>query len=341
VARTEPDHHAATVTDRSETVLTDLPLAELERYRPDVDDPADFTAFWADQLTEARTHHLDVRTAPVSTPLRTVEVHDLRFSGYGGTPVAAWLLLPAHREGPLPAIVEFASYGGGRGRPHDRLVWSAAGYAHLIMDSRGQGSSSNEGVTADPQDLGHPAAPGYLTRGILDPATAYLTRLFVDAARAVEVARGLDAVDPERIGVAGVSQGGGLALAAAHLAAPVAAVMAAVPFLAHIRRAVDLTDEEPYAELASYCTTHPDHVPQVFATLAYHDVVNHARRLRAPTLLTTGLADVICPPSTVYAAANHHGGDVTVLAYPFDGHDGGGSHRVREELAFAATHLGP
>lgn len=322
-------------------MLTDLPLAELERYRPDVDEPDDFTAFWSDQLTEARTHPLDVQTTRVHTPLRTVEVHDLRFPGYGGTPVAAWLLLPAHREGPLPAIVEFASYGGGRGLPHDRLVWSAAGYAHLIMDSRGQGSSSNEGVTADPDDLGLPAVPGYLTRGILDPATAYLTRLFVDAARAVEVARQLDVVDPERIGVAGVSQGGGLALAAAHLAAPVSAVMAAVPFLAHIRRAVDLTDEEPYAELASYCTTHPDHVPQVFATLAYHDVVNHARRLRAPTLLTTGLADVICPPSTVYAAANHHGGDVTVLAYPFDGHDGGGSHRVREELAFAATHLTP
>jgi len=322
-------------------VLTDLPLAELERYRPHVEEPADFAAFWADQLTQARTYHLDVQTAQVSTPLRTVEVHDLRFPGYGGTPVAAWLLLPAHREGPLPAIVEFASYGGGRGLPHDRLVWSAAGYAHLIMDSRGQGSSSNEGVTADPQDLGYPSAPGYLTRGILDPATAYLTRLFVDAARAVEVARGLEVVDPERIGVAGVSQGGGLALAAAHLAAPVSAVMAAVPFLAHIRRAVDLTDEEPYAELISYCTTHPDQVPEVFATLAYHDVVNHARRLRAPTLITAGLADAICPPSTVYAVANHHGGDVTVLAYPFDGHDGGGSHRVRQELAFAATHLRP
>ncbi len=322
-------------------MLTDLPLAELERYRPDVEEPADFTAFWDDQLRRAGVHDLDVQTSRVSTPLRTVEVHDLRFSGYGGTPIAAWLLLPAHRDGPLPAIVELASYGGGRGHPHDRLVWSAAGYAHLIMDSRGQGSSSNEGVTADPQDLGSPAAPGYLTRGILDPATAYLTRLFVDAARAVEVARGLEVVDPARIGVAGVSQGGGLALAAAHLAGPVSAVIAAVPFLAHIRRAVDLTDEEPYAELASYCTAHPDHVPQVFATLAYHDVVNHARRLRAPTLITTGLADVICPPSTAYAAANHHGGEVTVLAYPFDGHDGGGSHRVREELAFAATHLRP
>lgn len=320
-------------------MLTDLPLEQLERYRPQLDEPDDFDAFWARQVTAARDHPLDVESVAVATQLRTVEVLDLRFRGYGGSRVAAWLLLPAHRDGPLPAVVEFASYSGGRGRPHDRLVWSAAGYAHLIMDSRGQGASSTVGVTPDPQDTGGPAAPGFLTRGILAPDTAYLTRLYVDTARAVEVARHHEAVDGERVAVAGISQGGGLALAAAHLGGPVTAVIAAVPFLAHLRRALDVTDEEPYAEIASYCTAHPDHLDQVFATLAYHDVVHHARRVTAPTLLATGLADVICPPSTVYAAANHHGGPVTVLAYPFDGHDGGGSHRVREELAFAARHL--
>jgi cephalosporin-C deacetylase len=323
-------------------MLTDLPLDQLERYRPEVPEPEDFAAFWAEQLAAARQHDLDVRSSRVAAGLATVEVHDLRFAGHGGAPVAAWLLLPAGAERPLPAVVEFASYGGGRGLPHDRLVWSAAGYAHLIMDTRGQGSSSTEGCTADPGDLGLPAAPGYLTRGILDPRTAYLTRLYIDTARAVEVARSHAAVDPTRIAVAGVSQGGGLALAAAHLAADdVAAVVSAVPFLAHIRRAVDLTDEQPYAELTSYATAHPDHVDRLFATLGYHDVVNHARRVRAPALVTTGLADTICPPSTVYAAANHLAGPRQVLAYPFDGHDGGGAHRVRAELRFLAAQFGP
>ncbi len=317
----------------------DLPLEELEQYRPQVAEPGDFDAFWQDQLATARSWPLSVERRAVTTDLRTVEVFDLRFAGYGGSSVAAWLLLPAHRQGPLPAVVEFASYSGGRGLPHDRLVWSAAGYAHLVMDSRGQGSSSTEGVTPDPHDTGAPAAPGFLTRGVLSPGTAYYTRLFIDAARAVEVARGLPEIDATRIATAGVSQGGGLALAAGHLDGGVQAVLAAVPFLAHMRRAVDITDEEPYTEIASYCVTHPDHVEQVFTTLSYLDVVNHARRLTAPTLLTTGLADAVCPPSTVYAVANHHGGTVRTLAYPFDDHDGGGAHRVREELRFAAQHL--
>jgi len=323
-------------------VLTDLPLDELERYRPTIAEPDNFDAFWAAQLAAARRHDLAVHTERVQASLQTVEVHDVRFRGHGGAEIAGWLLLPARAARPLPAVVEFASYGGGRGMPHDRLVWSAAGYAHLIMDIRGQGSSSTAGCTADPDDLGQPSAPGYLTRGILDPRTAYLTRLYVDTARAVEVARTHPAIDPDRIAVAGVSQGGGLALVAAHLTGDaVAALVAAVPFLAHIRRAVDLTDEQPYAELTSYATTHPDHVDRMFATLAFHDVVNHAKRIRVPALVTTGLADTICPPSTVYAAANHLAGPVQVLAYPFDDHDGGGAHRVREELRFLAAHLHP
>lgn len=320
-------------------MLVDLPLEELEHFRPTVAEPADFDAFWQRQLTALRAHPLDIQRSTVEAQLSTVDVFDLRFPGYGGSPIAAWLLLPAHRQGPLPAVVEYASYSGGRGRPHDRLVWSAAGYAHLIVDSRGQGSSSTSGVTSDPHDGGAPAVPGFLTRGVLDPDTAYLTRLFLDAARAVEVARSLEEVDPDRVATAGVSQGGGLALAAAHLDGHSRAVLAAVPFLAHFRRAVDMTDERPYAEISRYCLTHPDHLEQVFHTLSYLDVVNHARRVTAPTLLATGLADAICPPSTVYAVANHHGGQVRTLAYPFDGHAGGGSHRVREELAFAAQHL--
>jgi len=35
-------------------MLTDLPLAELRRYVPEVAEPADFDSFWSDQLDAAR-----------------------------------------------------------------------------------------------------------------------------------------------------------------------------------------------------------------------------------------------------------------------------------------------
>lgn len=321
-------------------MLVDLPLEELRRYRPEVAEPDDFDAFWRGQLATARRHDLAVTAAPVDAGLATVEVADVTFAGHGGDPVRAWLLLPAGREEPLPAVVEYLSYGGGRGLPHERLLWSAAGYAHLVMDSRGQGSSSSVGVTADPHDGGAPASPGYLTRGLADPATAYYTRLFVDAARAVDAVRHHPRVDAERVAIAGGSQGGGLALAAAHLADRPAAVLSQVPFLAHLRRAVDVTDEQPYAELTAYCRTHRDQVETTFRTLSYLDVVNHAKRATAPALFAVALADAVCPPSTVFAAYHHYAGPAELRVYPFDGHEGGGAHHQREELAFLSDHLG-
>jgi Acetyl xylan esterase (AXE1) len=94
------------------------------------------------------------------------------------------------------------------------------------------------------------------------------------------------------------SQGGGLAIAAAHLSGNVAAVIADVPFLAHPVRALEVTDSNPDNELAEYCKVNPDKAGQVFGTLAYLDVVNHAKRATAPALFSVVLADTITPPST-------------------------------------------
>lgn len=315
-------------------MLVDKALDELWDYRPHVHEPSDFDGFWAAQLDQAAEHDLDPVFDPIDVDLVTVEVADVTFTGHGGTPVKAWLLLPRERSGPLPAVVEYVGYGGGRGLPHERLFWSAAGFAHLVMDTRGQGSSWSVGDTADLGDGGAPSTPGFLTRGIADPATHYYTRLFIDAARAVDAARAHPAVDRDRVAVLGGSQGGGLALAAAHLADRPAAVSSQVPFLAHFRRAVEVTDTLPYREISRYCATHRDRVDAVFHALAYLDVVNHAKRATVPALFSAGLADPVCPPSTVFAAFHAYGGDKDIRVYEFNEHEGGGAHHVREELAF-------
>jgi len=194
---------------------------------------------------------------PVESDLRTLEAIDVRFSGYGGQPVRAWLLLPAHRSDPLPTIVEFLGYGGGRGSPLDWLVWASAGYAHFVMDTRGQGSVWLAGDTPDVEPAGsNPQYPGFLTRGILDPRTYYYRRVFVDAAMALGAAREHPSVDPARVIVAGTSQGGGIALAAAALDPTVRAALIDVPFLTHFRRALEVTDEAPYSELRHSLTIH-------------------------------------------------------------------------------------
>lgn len=318
----------------------DLPLDELERYAPPRVEPADFDAFWANTIAEAREYPLDARFERVDFGLRTVESYDVTYAGYGGQRIKGWLLLPAGRREPLPGVIQYVGYGGGRATPLDALPWASLGFATLVMDTRGQGSAWCAGDTPDPEpDGGNPHYPGFMTRGILDRASYYYRRVFTDAVRAVECALAHPAVDPKRIGVFGGSQGGGITLSVAGLSPlllgdVVGAAMPDVPFLCHMRRATEITDAQPYQEIVRYCMVHRDKVDRVFATLSYFDGVNFAARATAPALFSVGLMDEICPPSTVFAAFNHYAGPREIRVWPYNQHEGGQTAQLLEQVAW-------
>ncbi|SMB78175.1 acetylxylan esterase [Deinococcus hopiensis] len=317
----------------------DFPRTELERYRPDEAPPADFNSFWASTLTEARDFDLNPRFNPVRTPLRQIEVQDVTYTGFGGAPIKGWLLLPSGTEGPLPCVVEYTGYGGGRGYPTDWLLWASLGYAHFVMDTRGQGTTWRQGDTPDPQAGGEPHFPGFMTQGILGRNAYYYRRVYTDAVRAIEAARAHPRVDSSRIAVTGGSQGGGIALAAAGLVPDVELCMADVPFLCHFSRAVTLTDDAPFSEIARYLRTHRARVEEAMTTLQYFDGIHFAARAQARALFSVGLMDTVCPPSTVYAAYNHYGGPREIRVYPFNGHEGGENQHTLEKMNFLTTHL--
>ncbi len=304
-------------------MFTDLPEPALREYRSTQTDPDDFDEFWATTLAETRAHPLDLRVDRVETGLTTVDVYDVTFAGWAGQPVRAWLRVPAAAKGPLPAVVQFVGYGGGRGAAVENLFWSSAGFAHLQMDTRGQGSGWSLGATPDPDGSG-PAHPGVMTRGIDSRETYYYRRVFADAVRAVEAARELDVVDASRVSVVGGSQGGGIALAVAGLVPDLAAVAAYVPFLCDFRRATVITDADPYKEIGRYLAVHRHRASSVHDVLAYFDGVNFARRATAPALFTTALMDPTCPPSTVFGAFHSYAGAADVTVWPYNGHEGGG-----------------
>ncbi|HEY0734400.1 MAG TPA: acetylxylan esterase [Herpetosiphonaceae bacterium] len=313
----------------------DLPLDQLRSYLPPRDEPADFDAFWQQTLAEVRQTPLNATYKAVDYGLATVETFDVTFSGYGAQPIKGWLLLPRHRSGPLPCVVEYIGYGGGRGFPTDWLLWSSAGYAHFVMDTRGQGSGYLKGDTPDPDaSSGDPHYPGFMTRGIGSPQTYYYRRVFSDAVRAVEAAREHPAVDRSRIAVAGGSQGGGITIAVSGLVPDVQAALPDVPFLCHYRRATEITDSYPYQEIARYLMSQRDKEETAFATLAYFDGVNFAARAQASALFSVALMDETCPPSTVFAAYNHYAGPKDLRVWRYNHHEGGGTFQNVEKIRF-------
>jgi cephalosporin-C deacetylase len=316
-------------------MIFDLPLEELKTYQPARQEPTDFDKFWNTTLTTARQIPLEPDFKPVEADLSLIETFDVTFPGFGGQPIKGWLLLPRQRNGRLPCVVEYIGYGGGRNFAFDWLLWASAGYAHFIMDTRGQGSTWSMGDTPDLYaDGGNAHYPGSMTKGILDPKHYYYRRVFTDAVRAVEAARSHPAVDATQIAVTGGSQGGGITIAAAGLVPDIAAAMPDVPFLCHYRRATEIVDSYPYKEIAEFCHTHRDKVDTVFHTLSYFDGVNFSARAKAKTLFSTALMDQICPPSTVFAAYNHWVGEKDIKVYPYNGHEGGGSYQTAEKLKF-------
>lgn len=316
-------------------MLFDMPLEQLKTYLPPREEPEDLDAFWQQTLAQARGFPLEASFEATDYGLRTVETFDVTFNGYAGQPIKGWLLLPRQRSGLLPCVVEYIGYGGGRGFPTDWLVWSSVGYAHLVVDTRGQGSSWLKGDTSDPEPEGSsPHFPGFMTRGILSPKTYYYRRVFTDAVRAVEAARAHPAVDAERIAATGGSQGGGITLAVGGLEPNVSVIMPDVPFLCHYRRATEMTDSSPYSEISHYCKTHRDKVDVVFETLTYFDGVNFAARCTSHALFSVGLMDLICPPSTVFAAFNHFKGPKDIKVYRYNNHEGGGNYQTVEKIKY-------
>lgn len=304
-------------------MFTDLSEGELREYRSAQTDPHDFDAFWADTLAESRTFDSPVTVERVETGLRTIDIFDVTFPGFRGQPIRAWLRVPAGVQGPLPTVVQYVGYGGGRGHALENLLWASAGFAHLHMDTRGQGSVWGGGVTPDPEGTG-PQTPGFMTRGIESRETYYYRRIFTDAVRAVDAARTLEQVDSSRIAVLGGSQGGGIALAVAGLVPDLAAAVAYVPFLCDYRRATVITDGFPYKEIGMYLATHRDAVQRVHETLAYFDGVNFAKRASAPAWFTSALMDATCPPSTVFGAYNNYAGPKQMQVWQYNGHESGG-----------------
>ncbi|CAM4419237.1 acetylxylan esterase [Paenibacillus tarimensis] len=281
----------------------DLPLHELERYKPELTKEQDFDKFWEKTLEELNRVPLEVEMTPHDYPAKGVSVHRIAFRSYGGARIEGWLAMPKGK-GPHPGLALFHGYNWAMdGNLHDTVNWAAHGYAALQMFCRGQhGGSQDTTIYSN----GGPA--GWMTRGILSPEEYYYRAVYMDTVRAVEVLASLEQVDASRIGVCGGSQGGALTLAAAAFSPIPVVATADYPYLSNFNRAIDITPEGPYGELNEYFRKvggDPEIEQQAKRTLSYFDIMNLAGRVSCRTWMSVGLVDVITPPSTIFAVYNH------------------------------------
>src|SRR5262249_60201215 len=88
--------------------------------------------------------------------------------------------------------------------------------------------------------------------------------------------------------------------------------------------------EGPYAEGAGFRAHNVALIPAALNTLRYVDCALLARRITARCLLSVGLMDTICPPSTVFAAYNEISAGKDIAVHPFTGHAVPTAHLERQ-----------
>lgn len=303
--------------------IVDMPLEELQKYRGISPRPADFDAYWDRALSELDRQDMSYRLERASFTAPGVSFFDLWFTGVGGAKLHAKFCRPEHIEDKIPAIALFHGYTGNCGSWFSKLPYAQSGVAIAALDVRGQ-----FGLSDDPLVTTGETVRGHIIRGVDDenPDKLFYRNAYLDTVQLVRILMSMDFIDKERIGVRGDSQGGALTLACAALEPRVKKAAAWYPFLCDFRRIQQLfaTFDGAYFEIGHYFRQKdPRHLTEdrFFERLGYIDIVNLAPRIQAEVKLFTGLSDVICPPSTQFAAYNNMTCKKSHELYPEFGHE--------------------
>lgn len=159
---------------------------------------------------------------PASRPAEGFQSDGLRAVFYEGAPwkgkpteVFAWIGLPEHKPGEKVPGVVLVHGGGGTAFDSWVKLWTARGYAAISMDTCGTVPRGTYGKW-ERHEKGGPPGPDFAD-GQSPPEDQWPYHAAADVLLAHSLLRSLPEVDPDRIGLTGVSWGGYLTCLASGL----------------------------------------------------------------------------------------------------------------------------
>ncbi len=315
--------------------LIDMPLEELKKYNGTNPKPADFDKFWDASIEEMERTERNVSIVknPFESPM--VDCYDLYFDGTRNGRVHAKYMKPKKIAGKAPAILFYHGYSGSSPDFMYYMNYAASGYVVAAMDCRGQG-----GTSTDMNPVVGNTYAGHIIRGLdePDPANMYFRNVFLDTALLARIVMSMDYVDENRVAAEGGSQGGALTLACAALTPNLKLAIPHFPFLTDYKRVWEMDlDVAAYGELRTYFRDYDplhERENEIFTKLGYIDLQHLAKRIKAEVVMSTGLMDNICPPSTQFAVYNKITSKKSMFIYPDFGHEDlkGSMDRVAKKI---------
>lgn len=280
---------------------------EPEKIQPYQTEPEDFAAFWKAQLEELAK----IPAEPILIPLPeqstdAVNVYHVSFRTIGPN----WTKVPARIYGILcepkapgkyPAVLKVPGAGV---RPYQGDKGLAArGVITLEIGIHGIPVNLPESFY---DVLYAGALNGYWTFNLDNRETYYYRRVYLSCVRANDFLTSREHWDGKNLIVMGASQGGQLSLVTAALDPRVSGL--AVTHPAGCDWASPLHGRAggwPHPFMPGADGKPSVHAtPAKIAALAYYDVVNFAKRVKAPGYYNWGYNDTVTPPTSTYAAYN-------------------------------------
>ena len=278
----------------------------VDKIKPYTQEPQDFRSFWQKNVEELKqvpmsyTKELykDYCTDKIDCYLVKLQIDKMGHSMYG------FLFYPKNAQpGKHPVVL--CPPGAGIKTIKDPMrnkYYAENGFVRFEVEIHGLDPRISSESFGEISRAFNDRNGGYLANGLENKDIYYMKHVYVGLVRCIDFLTSLPEWDGKNVAVQGGSQGGALAIIAAGLDSRVTQCVANHPALS------DMAGYAAKGGTGGY--PHFCRQPQILSnkdclnTLAYFDVVNFARYVKAPTYLTWGYNDVTCPPTTSYAVWN-------------------------------------
>lgn len=263
---------------------------EAEKIQPTCVEPDDFVQYWEAQKAIVRAIPADVQLDKVDAQSNAQQTtYKINIANINNTRQYGWLSVPT-AEGKHPAHLTVPGAGWRPYGPSSSLA--AQGFIAMVLF-----------VHAYPVDLPlekydelqKGELKDYMVQGRDNRDTCYFRRVFLGCTRFMDYLMARPEWDGTNLIVQGSSQGGALSLICAGLEPKVTAISSNVPAMCDHTGCM-------FDRACGWPRFIPNKDPNIAKVSAYFDAVNFARHAKCATLISTGFADVTCPPTSVYAA---------------------------------------
>lgn len=292
-----------------------------EKIQPFTQEPKDFNTFWQGNLDELAklplTYTKEIAkeycTDKVDCYLVKIPVSRRKQCVYG------YLFYPKNAQPGKHPVVLCPPGAGIKTikEPLRHKYYAENGFIRLEIEIHGLDPRLPKETFDDISRAFNSDPTGYLENGIDNRDRYYMKHVYLALVRCIDLLTSLPEWDGRNVAVQGGSQGGALALVAAGFDKRVNLCVVNHPALSDM---AGYTEKGRTGGYPHFNRMTGLYTPSNISTMAYYDVVNFARKVKANTYMTWGYNDNTCPPTTSYAVWNTLNCEKESLITPINEH---------------------